>query len=247
MIYDIIKKLLPEQYSNAVNLNNILSIFADECDELIVVFSQLKNILNLQNATGATLELIGDIVLERRDGRNDDDYRKAIQFKIFKNSSTGFVEDITKILKLITEADLVIYSDNPPAAYTIYTDGLNLPKDLHKIMDKLSAAGVSLIIYASDGETPFIMTEIVTEAFNLIDDVGDIFVDNNSSDIIVEQQVIDDSLQRIYNGKGMGAIEILNLTTNLEEIIIIDTGEQLGVYDADQNIIDGGKLTLVYQ
>lgn len=246
MIYDRIKTLLPEQYKNATNLNKILSIFAAECDELEIVFSQIKNILNLQNATGATLDLIGDIVVEKRDGRNDDDYRKGIKFKIFKNSSTGFVEDISKILKFITEADLVVYSDNPPAAYTIYTNGLNLPTDLHKIMDKLSAAGVSLIIYASDGETPFIMTEVVTEGFNLIDDLGNKFIDNVANDIIVEQQVLSDRLQEIYKGRGMGVIEILNLTTNLGDIIIIDTGEQLGVYDADQNIIDGGKLTLVY-
>lgn len=246
MIYDRIKKLLPEQYKNATNLNAILSIFASECDELEIVFSQLKNILNLENAIGATLDLIGDIVVEKREGRDDDAYRKGIKFKIFKNSSKGFVEDISKILKFITEADLVVYSDNPPAAYTIYTNGLNLPADLNKIMDKLSAAGVSLIIYASDGETPFIMTEVVTEEFNLIDDLGNKFIDDLSEDIIVEEQTFSDKLKQIYQGKGMGVIEILNLTTNLGDVIITDTGAQLGVYDSDQNIIDGGKLTLLY-
>lgn len=247
VIYDKIKLLLPEQYKEASNLNKILLVLSTAFEDLNEVFIDLKNILNIDNAFGAQLDLIGDIIREKRNGRSDVDYIKGIKFKIFKNTSRGSVDDIVRALKFITSASLVVYSDNPPASYTIYTNGTNLPSDLHLLIDSLSVAGVSVIIYASDGATPFIMTEVTTVRYNLVDDLNDQFIDDGGSDISVDRQEANDILQSLFQGIGMGVVQILDLTTDTGDVIITDTGAIIGVYDELQSIVDGGKLNLVYQ
>jgi len=246
-LYNDIKSLIPQQYKDAPNFNKVLQILATPFDELAVVFADIKNLLNLDSAEGAQLDLIGAIVEEKRNGRLDDEYLKWIKFKIFKNSSRGFVDDIVKALKFITSATKVIYSDNPPASYTIYTDGTALEDDIKILIDKLTAAGVSVIVFASDGETPFIMTEIVTVQANLVDDLDQQIVDDTGNNIVVDYQTFSDTLQQIFGGRGMGVIEVLTLITDTGDILVTDTGAPIGVYDADQNITDGGKLNIIYQ
>jgi hypothetical protein len=248
-IYNTIKALNIEQFKSSENFNKVLQVAASTFDELDTVFADLKIILNITNATGAQLDLIGDIIVEKREGRNDDDYRAAIILKIFKNTSRGFVEDVVEILTVITNATKVVYSDNPPAAYTIYTNGTTLPSNLHSVMDKLSAAGVAVLIYASDGETPFIATEIQTVEANLQTDTGDDLVDDAGSQIVVnyEDGLVSNELQTIFGGREFGVVENLDLVTDTGDTIVTDTGAIMGCYDADQDIIDGGKANLAYQ
>lgn len=245
-LYTDIKSLIPEQYKDATNLNILLEILSTPFDDLKVVFSDLKNILNLESAQGAQLDLIGDIVREKRNGRSDSDYIIGIRFKIFKNTSRGFVDDVVKALKFITSASKVIYSDNPPASYTIYTNGTALTNDIKILIDKLSAAGVSVIVYASDGEIPLTMVEIVTEQRNLVDNLDQQIIDDSANNIVIDYQINSDNLQQIFEGKGMGVIEVLSLVTDTGYNIETDTGAIIGVYDSNQNIIDGGKLNIVY-
>jgi len=248
-IYDTIKQLNIEQFKSSSNFNKVLEVAATTFDELDTVFADLKAILNIANASGKQLDLIGAIVVEKREGRSDADYRSAITLKIFKNTSRGFVEDVVEILTVITEATKVVYSDNPPAAYTIYTNGPTLPLNIHSVMDKLSAAGVAVLIYASVGEVPFIATEVATTEANLQTDTGDDLVDDAGSQFVAnyEGTALDDRLQEIFEGREFGVVENLDLITDTGDTIVTDTGAIMGCYDADQDIIDGGKANLAYQ
>jgi hypothetical protein len=247
IFYERFKTLLLEQYKESKNLNNILEVISTTFEELDQVFKDLKEVLNIDKAKGKIIDLIGDIVGEKRNGREDEEYLKYVKFKIFKNTSRCFVDDVVKILKFITNASIVIYSDNPPASYTIYTNGLEVPKDIKKILDKLSAAGVSLIVYASLGETPFIATELSIQEYNLVDQSDNQFIENLGNELILHRQESDDVLQEIFQGKGFGVVEILQLTTNENDLIISDQGDNFGSYREDQKIIDSGKANLVYQ
>lgn len=246
-LYADIKSLIPQQYKDAPNFNKVLEVLATPFDDLVVVFTALKNILDLESAEGAQLDLIGQIVEEKRNGRLDPDYLKGIRFKIFKNTSRGFVDDVVKALRFITSASKVIYSDNPPASYTIYTDGTDLTDDIRFLMDKLTAAGISLIIYASDGEIPFIMSELITQEANLVDDQDQQIIDDTGNAIVVDYQLASDNLKDLFGGKNMGVIDVLTLVTDTGDILVTDTGAPIGVYDENQEIIDGGKLNIVYQ
>ena len=246
-LYTDIKLLIPQQYKDAPNFNKVLEVLATPFDDLVIVFARLKNILDLELAEGAQLDLIGQIVEEKRNGRLDPDYLKGIRFKIFKNTSRGFVDDVVKALKFITSASKVIYSDNPPASYTIYTDGTDLTNDIKFLMDKVTAAGISLIVYASDGEVPFIMSELVTQQRNLVDDQNQQIIDDAGNQIIVDYQLSSDNLKDLFGGKNMGVIEVLSLITDTGDILVTDTGALIGAHDENQEIVDGGKLNIIYQ
>jgi len=248
-IYDTIKKLNIEQFKDAPNFNKVLLSISPFFDELNDVFADLRILLDISTQTNAQLDLLGDIVVEKRGGRNDNDYREALRLKIFKNTSRGFVDDLVEILTLITEATKVVYSDNPPASYTIFTNGSVTPPNIHSIMDKLSAAGVSVLVYASPGDTPFIATEVVATSADLQDDLGNNIVDDAGSQIEVNYQSMwtSDQLQNIFGGIAFGVVETLNIVTNENYTIVTDTGATLGAYDENQNIVDGGLATLAYQ
>lgn len=245
MIFDNFKKLLLEQYKNSENIIKILEIVFDQCEFLENVFDDLKNILDIENQSGSVLDLIGDIISEKRNGLNDYDYKKQIKFAIFKNTSRGFVVDIIKIIKFLTNANLVVYSDNPPASYTIYTDGSEIPNNLSILMDKLSPAGVSLIVYCSAGEKPFIAKNISTNSGFLIDDDQNQIVDDALNPLSIDYSVVNDNLQEIFNGGNFGYIQNFLLTSNENEVIITDTGAEIAVYDENQNIIDSAKANFL--
>lgn len=220
-LYTNIKSLIPGQYKDSSNLNKLLEVLSTPFDDLVAVFASLKNILNLELAEGSQLDLIGQIIEEKRNGRSDSDYLKGIKFKTFKNTSKGFVDDVVKTLTLITSATKVIYSDNPPASYTIYTNGIDLNDDIKFLIDKITAAGISLTIYASKGEIPFIMNDLITEKRNLVDNQDLQIIDDASNNIIVDYLLLSDNLKILFGGKGMG------------------------VLDENQQIVDGGKLNII--
>jgi hypothetical protein len=248
-IYDTIKQLNIEQFKSSENFNKVLQVATSTFDELDTVFADLKVILNIANSSGKQLDLIGHIIVEGRNGRNDADYRSALTLKIFKNTSRAFVEDIVEILTIVTNATKVVYSDNPPAAYTIYTNGETLPTNIKTTIDRLSAAGVAVLIYASDGQVPFIATEIETTQANLQTDSGDNLVDDAGSQFVVDYEsgVESNKLQSIFGGREFGVVENLDLITDTGDTLVTDTGAILGCYDEDQNITDGGLANLAYQ
>jgi len=248
-IYDTIKQLNIEQFKSSENFNKVLQVAASTFDELDTVFADLKVILNITTSSGKQLDLIGHIIVEGRNGRNDVDYRSALTLKIFKNTSRAFVEDIVEILTLVTNATKVVYSDNPPAAYTVYTNGKTLPTNIKTIIDRLSAAGVAVLIYASDGQVPFIAIEIETTQANLQTDLVDNIVDDAGSQFVVnyESEIKSNKLQIIFGGKEFGVVENLNLITDAGDTLVTETGAILGCYDENQNIIGGGLANLVYQ
>lgn len=249
IIYDTIKTLNIEQFKNSENFNKILLVAASVFDELNLVFSDIKNLLNIDVNSGKQLDLIGDIVVQSRNGLDDAEYREVLKLKIFKNTSSGFVEDVTYILRIITNATKVVYSDNPPASYTIYTNGTNLSNDIKKTLDNLSPAGVSLIVYASYGEVPFIATEINTVRDVLEDGYGGIITtylgENIEVDYLSSTGV--NTLQDIFGGTDFGVVKLEPLEIEQGGILEIEQGGILEVYPENHEIIGSGKANIVYQ
>ena len=251
MIFDKVVKLLPEQYKSAVNLNKLLSIVGDEVDELITAINQVKVAFYIESAIGSQLDVIGIKVVLDRNGLNDTDYREALTFKIFQNVSKARVEDLIFILKTITQGDVIVYTDDAPAAYTIYTNGTVEEGNLNELMDKLSGAGVSVIVKVSPGDTPLIFPPIFTEFKTLKDNNGNNIITDTGLNIIVN--AIDDTgvsqdILDLFQGEGMGVVGTNTLTDNNSNNIVTDTGLQIITVDtsADPDI-DGGLLPITFE
>lgn len=111
---------LPQQWRESPNMIAMLVIFLARYNDLEAAYQDLLLLRSIDTANaddplgfvGAQLDKIGAKVGQRRNGLNNDDYRRYCRAKIRANNSNGRVED------LIAVASLVL---NDPTAHVIVT------------------------------------------------------------------------------------------------------------------------------
>lgn len=93
-------KNLPDTYKKDVNSNNykILETERAECEYLRNVLSSIYDILDLDNATGKTLDNYGERVGQSRGNASDEQYIIMIKSKIMRNLSDGSYKGILNAL-----------------------------------------------------------------------------------------------------------------------------------------------------
>lgn len=114
----------------------------------------------IDTAEGKQLDGVGFIVGELRQGRNDDDYRNAIKFRIFINTSQGTPQAIIYAAKQLTTPDDVQYLESYPACAMIFTDGANVPSGIQTTIQDVAPVGVETVpVMISYAEKPFRFTK----------------------------------------------------------------------------------------
>jgi len=110
-----------EQYKRKPRMENFLSAFTEQLQELEAVFYALFTQRDLANAVGIQLDRLGTIVKEERQDRTDDAYRRMIGVRILINKSSGRVEDIYKIIRAALGPSTVVarIQEAFPAAFTV--------------------------------------------------------------------------------------------------------------------------------
>lgn len=93
-------KNLPDVYKKTADSNNkkILEIESIECNKLRETLQEIDNILDLNNATGKTLDLYGERVGQARGLADDGKYLLMIKAKIMRNLSNGSHESIVNAI-----------------------------------------------------------------------------------------------------------------------------------------------------
>ncbi|MFD1886837.1 hypothetical protein [Paenibacillus wenxiniae] len=124
-------------------IGKLLTILSDKMGELEVTFNKIEEWRDIQKAKGATLDLIGSNVGQKRGAASDAVYRIMIQSKIARNLSKGDINTIIRVIALALSAQyseikiLEKYEDEfdpEPAAISL----IQMP------IDKLNASGISL-------------------------------------------------------------------------------------------------------
>lgn len=117
--------LLPDAYYKGKNGNNFkLLSLNEQCAEAL--FNDINEVgdIDLETATGKTLDLLGDTVGQLRGKLDDDQFRLMIQNKIGRNLCQGdynsVVELITQMLGLNT-GEVVLRDSDEPCRVTIDT------------------------------------------------------------------------------------------------------------------------------
>ena len=113
---DIALGRLFSQFDDAVNLRDVIRIFAERIQiEESLAYDVLVDRL-LANAFGAQLDQYGTIVSEPRDGLTDDEYRRAINAKILAGKRLSRTRNnLIEIINLITSAESVRIVESFPA------------------------------------------------------------------------------------------------------------------------------------
>lgn len=150
---------LVSQFADSPKLKALLSQIVGPLNTIEADADDLRDKRWIDTAVGAQLDGLGTIVGEARQGRNDDDYREALRFRVFINVSKGTPPDVIHALDYITKADDVQYMESWPATVFLYSDGYSANKLLPDVMQDLLPAAVSDVdVAVSFGEEPLRMS-----------------------------------------------------------------------------------------
>lgn len=120
------------------------------------VADQVRNERGIDSAIGVQLDRLGVMVGEVRRGRPDDEYRKAIRFRIFVNISKGRPSDLNYVTKFLSEGDDVQYLESYPATVYMFTSGYGADQYLPENVQEVSPAAICDVpVAVSFGEEPF--------------------------------------------------------------------------------------------
>lgn len=100
---------LPQQWRNKIHMIDMLRIFLGRYNDLEAAYQDLLLLRSINTANsddplgtvGDQLDKIGAKVGQRRNGLNNDDYRRYCRARIRANNSNGRVEDLIAVSRLI--------------------------------------------------------------------------------------------------------------------------------------------------
>lgn len=164
-------KNLPDVFKKTKDSNNykILEIERYAVNKFRAVLQELRDSLDLDLATGKTLDFYGELVGQDRGVANDDQYRLLIKTKIARNLSNGsynsVIENIAKTLKCdkseitISETDtpLVVELGGIPLDTIIKAD--LTAAQVTALVKSLLPVGVTLGSFLFEGTFEFAETE----------------------------------------------------------------------------------------
>lgn len=147
---------LLQQFKEKQRIEDFLSAFLDQVQEIEDAAWELYIERTLENADGALLDQLGGLVGEERRGRTDARYRRFIGVRILSNRSDGQVEQLYSILRQIFGGSFVGWIDEyTPAAMTlelrtpVTTDTPSTEIDL--VLGRSKGGGISLhAIYSEE-------------------------------------------------------------------------------------------------
>ena len=170
MAFDYTSLALARLASQFAESPKLRALLAQLVGPLEVVEGEADNLRDkrwIDTAVGAQLDGLGTIVGEGREGRNDDDYREALRFRVFINVSKGTPPDVIHALDYITKADDVQYMESWPATVFLYSDGYSVNSKLAVIMQDLLPVSISRASVAvSYGDSPLRLSENSPDAMS---------------------------------------------------------------------------------
>lgn len=156
---------LPHQYRQRCdgepgesNTQKLIRVLMSPAADLENTQLAVLNNLNIDNARGFLLDIIGKWVGRPRNGVADDEiYRRYVRAQVSANKSDGIINDILTVASLvIDDEDAVLTLRNEgTAAYTLQVGAIALTLEIARVLVQLllkaTSAGVRMVVeYSSD-------------------------------------------------------------------------------------------------
>lgn len=139
------------------NFNKLLTIFLLQIQELQEHTIEIADQKNIDIATGVWLDWIGKIIGEKREARNDVDFRQALKLRIGINTSDGTPDNIITLTKQLTSAIDSKLIEYPLASFISVVSSGTLPNStLWQLVDDIKPAAVSTTVVHNLNGTRFI-------------------------------------------------------------------------------------------
>lgn len=136
--------LLPMQLRGKPRVEALLGAVLRQVQELEDAVGALLRARDLSTASGASLDQLGRLVGEQRNGRSDDLFRRAVQLRVERNCSRGEPDRLIRVVRALTGSTTVTYEEPSPGVVRVSFDGQNLPGDLLRSMESIAPVGVRL-------------------------------------------------------------------------------------------------------
>lgn len=165
---DYVEKLrtdLAEQFKEKPVINALIETIGEQLADVFDYYADLRNCRGVQTSVGKQLDGVGDIVaLSRKEAGelacfrestfvlNDEEYRKYLIYKIWKNTNNCTCADIIRAFRMFWDKPLY-YSEKPeyPATMILETGELTPEDDVQKLLTapfiKAAGVGIKLIAY----------------------------------------------------------------------------------------------------
>lgn len=181
------KNRLPDQFSGAVNLQNLIEIISGIYQELENVDYDLLTKRSLSVATGKQLDNLGTILdANRITGESDTEYRSRLFAATSQLEKSGEAETIIEIYNLLIGSTVSHFYDLYPASFQI-TSLFDLdPNDSEQdqytknVINNAKAGGIEVLLMVSPETEGFILCDASEVDIN---DNGVIDVDHGLSDL----------------------------------------------------------------
>lgn len=197
----------------------------------------------IDTAEGIQLDGCGYIVGEPREGRNDDDYRKAIKFRVFANTSKGTPADLIQGLRALTDPTDSQYLEAYPATAIVWTDGFFVPQDTQAEIQTLAPAAISTVPVCLSFATSPLRCERGAPPAELFVNGGNDYLTANGSDIIVNLGSIGS-----VGESALGGIAPADFSVGTGQLLELSNGAILVVHSQNhQALLGHDYLTGVYQ
>lgn len=161
------------QYKGDRGIERMIKSGAVQIQELENAAFPLFSRLSIDSMIGTQLDLIGDIVGQNRQGQDDITYRVFLKAKIGINTSSGTIEDVLSVWKILLPDATLELTELFPAEISLVTDAIltDAQKDFLKDFDDILSAGVRLSsVINYDPDNAFAFGEIHDE----INDSGEV-------------------------------------------------------------------------
>jgi hypothetical protein len=142
--------LLIKQYQDSERLQGLLCALIDQVQDVDDAAADVyARVLDVNNAEGVHLDLLGRIVGETRNGTSDLNYRRAILARVLVNRSQGRIGDLIDIVRVFlgfTDSDTVRIQELQPFRIEVRAEGALIVEasDLLVRLKRAKASGVAL-------------------------------------------------------------------------------------------------------
>ena len=123
---------LPQQFLEKKNIEALIRAFSKQLQEIEDVFDDLKNLTDLDTATGQNLDMVGTIIpLSRKEAGilaginvedpviSDERYRQFLRYKNLVNTNECTYYDLMDGLALLWDVSPIYYIEEPDMPATI--------------------------------------------------------------------------------------------------------------------------------
>jgi hypothetical protein len=101
---------LAQQFRDKPNIVSFVTAQATPAQSIEDALQQLLTLRSVYTATGSTLDAIGKLVNQPRNGLVDADYRRYIAARVRANSSDGIPDQLLAICRLVINNDMTSYT-----------------------------------------------------------------------------------------------------------------------------------------